>query len=59
MLEKEIADLEKERALVTEKLNGGTVPFAELQQLANRSGEITRLLDEKEIRWLELSEAEK
>jgi ATP-binding cassette subfamily F protein uup len=59
LLEKEIADLEKERQLVTDKLNSGSVPFEELQQLATRSGEISRLLDDKEIRWLELSEAEK
>src|SRR5258708_5397731 len=59
LLEKEIADLEKEKQQVTDKLNGGSAPFTELQQLANRSGEISRLLDEKEIRWLELSEAEK
>jgi ATP-binding cassette subfamily F protein uup len=59
LLEKEIADLEKEKEGVTDKLNSGSAPFNELQQLANRSGEISRMLDEKELRWLELSEAEK
>ena len=55
-LEKEIEQLTKEKALVTEKLNSGATPFEELQQLSNRIGEVSRLLDEKELRWLELSE---
>jgi ATP-binding cassette subfamily F protein uup len=57
-LEKEIAALGKEREEVTAKLNSGSVPFDELQQLSLRIGEIGRLLDEKELRWLELSEFE-
>jgi len=56
-LEKEIEDLGKEKTAVTEKLNSGNPPFDQLQQLASRIGEIERLLDEKEMRWLELSEA--
>jgi len=56
LLEKEIADLTKEKETVTEKLNSGTAPFAELQQLSQRIGELTALLDEKELKWLELSE---
>jgi ATP-binding cassette subfamily F protein uup len=56
LLEKEIADLEKEKHLITEKLNSSLTPFDELQKLAVRTGEITQLLDEKELRWLELSE---
>jgi len=56
LLEKEIPQLTKEKQLVTEKLNNGSTPFEELQQLSVRIGEITRLLDEKELRWLELSE---
>ncbi len=55
-LEKEIADLSKEKITVTEKLNSGDTPYEELQQLSVRIGEVTRLLDEKELRWLELSE---
>lgn len=56
LLEKEISDLTKERTTVTEKLNSGDTPFDELQKLSVRIGEIAQLLDEKEIRWLELSE---
>ena len=56
LLEKEIEALNEEKATVTEKLNNGNTPFEELQKLSVRIGEITQLLDEKEIRWLELSE---
>lgn len=55
-LEKEIASLTKEKETITEKLNNGSTPFEELQQLSVRIGEVTALLDEKELRWLELSE---
>jgi len=55
-LEKEISNLTNEKKLITEKLNNGTTPFEELQQLSVRIGEVTQLLDEKELRWLELSE---
>lgn len=56
LLEKEIPELTKEKELITQKLNSSGTPFAELQQLSLRIGEVTRLLDEKEMRWLELSE---
>ena len=55
-LGKEIADLNMEKASITEKLNSGSTPFEELQKLALRIGEVTQMLDEKEFRWLELSE---
>jgi ABC transport system ATP-binding/permease protein len=55
-LEKEIAGLSKDKETITEKLNSGSTPFEELQQLSQRIGEVTSLLDEKEMRWLELSE---
>ena len=55
-LEKEIAELTKEKQTVTQRLNSGDTPFEELQQLSNRIGEVSKLLDEKELRWLELSE---
>jgi ATP-binding cassette subfamily F protein uup len=56
VLEKEIADLTKEKITITEKLNNGNIPFPELQQLSERIVEVTRTLDEKEMRWLQLSE---
>ncbi|MBI3139204.1 MAG: ABC-F family ATP-binding cassette domain-containing protein [Sphingobacteriales bacterium] len=56
LLEKEIRDLSKEKETITEKLNSGSTPFDELQQLSLRIGKVTQLLDDKEMRWLELSE---
>ena len=56
LLEKEISDLSKEKISITEKLNDVNTPFGELQLLSTRIGNVTRLLDEKELRWLELSE---
>ncbi len=55
-LEKEITALTKEKEDITQKLNSGNTPFEELQQLSHRITEVTNLLDEKELRWLELSE---
>lgn len=55
-LEKEIAELTKEKELVDLRLNAGDASFEELQKLSNRIGEVVKLLDEKELRWLELSE---
>ncbi|HRQ50865.1 MAG TPA: ATP-binding cassette domain-containing protein, partial [Agriterribacter sp.] len=56
LLEKEIAALEEEKKEITHRLNSGDMPFGELQQYANRIGELSQLLDHKELRWLELSE---
>jgi ATP-binding cassette subfamily F protein uup len=55
-LQQDIANLEKEKQTITEQLNSGSLPFDQLQQLSVRISEITGLLDEKELRWLELSE---
>lgn len=55
-LGKEIGELAKEKETVTEELNSGKAPFEELEKLSHRIGEVTKLLDEKEMRWLELSE---
>ena len=56
ILEKEIRALENEKSAITQKLSDPTVDFGELQQLSQRIGEVTGLIDEKELRWLELSE---
>jgi ABC transport system ATP-binding/permease protein len=55
-LQQDIANLEKEKQTITEQMNSGSLPFDQLQQLSVRINEITNLLDEKELRWLELSE---
>ena len=55
LLEKEIENLTKEKSLITEKISS-TLPYDELQKLSSRIGEISQELDEKELRWLALSE---
>ncbi len=55
-IEKEMPALQNEKATLEEKMNAGSLSFEELQKAAARIGEIVALLDEKEMRWLELSE---
>jgi len=55
-LGKEIAQLEKEKKIITEQLNNRNTSFSELQDISLRINEINQLLDEKELRWLFLSE---
>jgi len=52
----EIADLEKEKASVENELSSGGSHGSDLVAFSLRHGEILKLLDEKELRWLELSE---
>jgi ATP-binding cassette subfamily F protein uup len=56
MLEKEMAALETEKATITESMTNTSMPYDELQKAGNRLTEIASLLEEKEMRWLELSE---
>ncbi len=55
-LEKEIATLNKEKEQLTNKISDPALPFDQIQAVSARIGEITALVDEKELRWLELSE---
>ncbi len=56
-LEKEIPKLEKEKAELEIKLSSGeTTDAEEIIKLSERFAEVNKLLDEKEMRWLELSE---
>jgi ATP-binding cassette subfamily F protein uup len=55
-LEKDIPALEAEKETIVIKMSSGELPYGELQQLTSRITEITQLLEEKEMRWLELSE---
>ena len=54
-LTREIAALEEEKQTITEALNAES-DYQKLQQMGNRLQEIKDLLDEKELRWLELDE---
>lgn len=55
-LEKDMELLSKEKAALTEKLSGTVAHHDEIQKTAKRIEEIIISLDEKELRWLELSE---
>ena len=55
-LEKEIAQLEAERDILETSLNSGNLPHDELYQQSERLVQLKTLIDEKEFRWLELSE---
>ena len=57
-LEKEIAALEKEKNALEEQLCSGKLSIEELTEKSKRLPEIKTELDEKEMRWLELSEIE-
>ena len=57
-LEKEIADLETEKAQIEELLCSGTLSVDELTEKSKRLPEVNDLIDEKTMRWLELSEIE-
>ncbi|HEX2969297.1 MAG TPA: ABC-F family ATP-binding cassette domain-containing protein [Bacteroidales bacterium] len=52
----EIDALGQEKNTIEEEMSGGKLDNEKLYSLSVRHGEITQLLDEKELRWLELSE---
>jgi len=56
LLDKEMPELQKEKAALETTMNEGNPGFNELQKAAERIGVIVQSLDEKEMRWLELSE---
>ncbi|MCF8359454.1 MAG: ABC-F family ATP-binding cassette domain-containing protein [Prolixibacteraceae bacterium] len=58
-LEKSIEELENEKLEIEEKMNSGIPGHEELHKLAERHNNVKNVLDEKEFRWLELSEKEK
>jgi ABC transport system ATP-binding/permease protein len=55
-LSKDIEALEKEQKLLEEELCSGKLSVAELTEKSKRLPQIKDELDEKEMRWLELSE---
>jgi ATP-binding cassette subfamily F protein uup len=56
VLSDEIENLESEKKLIETDLSGGILDNEELLLKSKRHGEIMKILDEKELRWLELSE---
>ena len=57
-LSADIENLEAEKRSIEESLNGGTLGMEELTQKSKRISEIMAELEDKEMRWLELSEKE-
>ena len=55
-LEKDLEVLGKEKADLEAKLSGGSISAKELNEASVRIGEVMALLDEKELRWLELND---
>ncbi len=57
-LEKDIAALEDEKKKIEEALCGGTTSVDEITAMSKRLPQLNEALDEKSMRWLELSEIE-
>ena len=55
-LEADLATLGEERATLENEISSGTLPYERLSELSKRIEELIALIDEKEMRWLELSE---
>ena len=55
-LTREIEELEEEKGKIEEELNLGNLDSDTLYKRTLRHGEITGILDKKELRWFELSE---
>ena len=55
-IERDLETLAAEKDKLEEALGSGTLPFDKLQEASQRIGQIIKETDEKEMRWLELSE---
>ena len=55
-IEKDLEALAAEKAELETALSSGSLPFDRLQEASERIGQILAETDEKEMRWLELSE---
>ena len=55
-LEADLATLGEERATLENEISSGTLPYERLSEVSKRIEELIALIDEKEMRWLELSE---
>ena len=56
LLGKEIPSLQQEKLKLTEQMSSGELSYDDLAKITNQFTELTRSLEEKEWRWLELSE---
>lgn len=55
-LEAELPALEDEKKTLEEQMSSGTLPYDRLQAASERIQQIMSLIDEKEMRWLELQD---
>lgn len=55
-LEKDLEALGAEKLELESAMSAGTLPYDKLQAASARFGEISSLIDEKELRWLELQD---
>lgn len=55
-LEQDLSTLGNERSALETELSSGTLPYDRLTAVSTRIEEIIALIDEKEMRWLELNE---
>lgn len=55
-LEAELPRLESEKSELESRLSSGALSHEELTEASGRIGELIRIIEEKEMRWLELSE---
>ena len=55
-LEVDLATLGEERTTLENEISSGTLPYERLSEVSKRIEELIALIDEKEMRWLELSE---
>ena len=55
-IEKDLEALAAEKAELEEALGSGSLPFDKLQEASERIGQIIEETDEKELRWLELTD---
>jgi len=55
-LEKELAELEKEKKKLEETIQNPNIAMEEMMNQSERLGEVINIIDKKEMRWLELDE---
>ena len=56
-IETDLDTLGKEKAGLERDLASGTLPYDKIQEVSARFGEVKDLMDEKEMRWLELQDS--
>ena len=56
-IETDLDTLGKEKAGLERDLASGTLPYDKIQEVSARFGEVKDLIDEKEMRWLELQDS--